>query len=1203
MVRLSLGACINERFLMSDPLVSIVIPAHNPAFFSAALHSALIQTYANLEVIVCDDSRTDEIRHQVDRFAGATHVVLRYVSNAETTGMPANVLRAVSEARGEYLKILCDDDQLYPSCVQVQVQAFIEHPEASLALAPRGLCDAQGAGLPGRVENITLAYRSGLLKGSDLLALLQDYPLDFLGNFSSAVFRRADVVEFLPALTQPGHCFTAVLDLALFVCVLNKGNLLYVNQLLSVERLHAARLRNHREIHDAVGVEKEWLVQMLRARTAEPPPAKGWVRLVGLEQAGQQPRIWEELPLNQAIGNLQRSLPEQVGASSQDFSELYQEWLACRQLTPAQLRLMPDIVARWPVQPRIVPVVVDREGHGPALQATLSHIEAQHYPGSLVVVLSAECHEPQLTGNIFRLPLQKSVWTQINGLIDQLEGADWIYLLRAGDQPVKAAFLVLADRIAHCPDGRCVYSDEGGLSDGKSSEPVLKPDFNLDLLRSYPYVGRTLAFERQSVRALGGFDLRFAELAPIDLLWRTLEQHGEQAVMHIPEVLVESDFAYGQWLASREVNEQNSLVVAAHLDRSGVAHCFDPNNRWSSNKIRYLHTHQPLVSIAVVNQDQLSVLQRCVESIFAHTAYADFELVLVDNGSVHAASREWMEAMTQIAGDKLRVVSCASSATSVALNLAVEHARGDYVVLASPYLVATEPQWLDELMHQAMRPEVAVVGPLLFDSRHTVSHAGLILGLRASVGSPFAGQDLDTPGYMGRLDVVQDLSAVGGDCMLFRKQAFKEAGGFDPQRFPEAGYDVDLCLRIQALGYLIVWTPFSRLAIGKKAEDGQAYERAVKLTAALYDRWLPKIANDPAYNPNLALDSSGYSLNPGPRSGWTPFTQRNLPNVLAVPINASASGHYRVVQPLLELEGVGRAVGRISHAKPGAIDIERQRPDVVILQGRYSETSTQDILNIRRYSRARLIYELDDYPLDVPAKNGHVRKRLENMENILRQSIGACDRVVVSTQPLADAFASMHADIRVVPNMLAPHLWNGLRSQRGTSRKPRVGWGGGTSHTGDLELIADVVKSLADEVDWIFFGMCPDALRPYIAEFHSLVNMDAYPQKLASLNLDLALAPLESHFFNDCKSNLRLLEYGACGYPVICSDALAYRGYLPCTRVISNSTEEWIAAICRHLEDRLASYKMGDALREMVLRDYMLRGENLQNWANAWLGD
>jgi hypothetical protein len=75
-------------------------------------------------------------------------------------------------------------------------------------------------------------------------------------------------------------------------------------------------------------------------------------------------------------------------------------------------------------------------------------------------------------------------------------------------------------------------------------------------------------------------------------------------------------------------------------------------------------------------------------------------------------------------------------------------------------------------------------------------------------------------------------------------------------------------------------------------------------------------------------------------------------------------------------------------------------------------------------------------------------------------------------------------------------------------------------------------------------GMCPDKLRPYVHEFHSGVPIEEYPRKLASLNLDLALAPLEENAFNECKSNLRLLEYGACGFPVIATDIVCYQNDL-----------------------------------------------------------
>jgi len=131
-------------------------------------------------------------------------------------------------------------------------------------------------------------------------------------------------------------------------------------------------------------------------------------------------------------------------------------------------------------------------------------------------------------------------------------------------------------------------------------------------------------------------------------------------------------------------------------------------------------------------------------------------------------------------------------------------------------------------------------------------------------------------------------------------------------------------------------------------------------------------------------------------------------------------------------------------------------------------------------------------------------------------------------------------------------------------------------------------------------GMCPTALRPYVQEFHSGVSIETYPARLAGLNLDLALAPVEDNFFNACKSNLRLLEYGACAFPVICSDVLCYRGNFPVTRV-KNRSGDWIAAIREHLAEPDASAQSGNALRNVILDKWLLREENLSAWRDAWL--
>ncbi|MDR9863990.1 MULTISPECIES: glycosyltransferase [Pseudomonas] len=1195
----------------SLPLVSLVIPAFNPRFFERALHSAVSQGYGNFEIIVCDDSRDNAIKDIVDAVTEQTGVAVRYVRNPRTLGLVGNLKACLDQARGELIKFLCDDDLLYSACIEQQAHEM-RHAEVSLVTAQRLLWDANDIILPARLENTSLTPVSGILKGDDVLSIFEKFPVNVLGGFSNALFRRADVVELLPALTEEGACFVASLDFALYVCLLRRGNLAVSNNVLSVERLYPERLSAQQPMKDALEIEREWLSQMLKARSGESAPAQGWVRYVPLTKAEDSPRVWEELPLSRTLGSKQSRQELGVGVDSFSFDELYAQWLECRVLTEAQRKWLPETLAGWSHQPRIVPIIIDGQGSRDGLQRTLEALDAQDYPPELILVLSVSCTEAQLDGRVFRMPLQDDGLEQINALLPQLEGADWFYLLQPGDRLVAPALLVMADRIAHSSSLTCIYSDEGSLRSGESAEPAFKPDFNLDLMRSYPYVGRALAFQRERFLALGGFTATFAELAPHDVLWRMVESDGLQVVGHIDEVLLESKFDLSQWLTEPGVVAQSPRLLEAHLQRLGIDHSIRRGSRDLLNRVDYHHARRPLVSVIIVTQDQTAAVQRCVETLLEKTAYTEYELLLVDNGSESAEALAWLDGMAQLGGERIRVARYPQKGNAAAVhNFAVAQARGEYVLVLNAFAVITEGDWLDELLNHAQRAEVGVVGAKLFNPDGAVLHAGLILGLNGAVGLPFYGQPMQSEGYMHRLQAVHDLSAVGGDCLIIRKSVFEAVGGLDEQVFKQALNVADLCLRIGREGYLVVLNPHAVVAVGARPSIAATTDEEALLAEekdTFHQRWLPLIARDPAYNINLTLQGVGatnFSLEPGMRTGWSAFSKAQLPNLLVVPINASAIGHYRISQPMIELQAANRAQGRICYGLPSIIDIERQAPDVIVLQGRYSEHAIDEIPPLKKFFNARRIFELDDYVIDVPHRNAHIRNMpsKQDMERMVRRAIGLCDRVVVSTQPLANVLSDMHHDIRVVPNMLAQDLWGNLHSQRRTSKKPRVGWGGGTSHHGDLAVIADVVRELANEVEWVFFGMCPDDLLPYMHEFHGVIGLDVYPAKLASLNLDLALAPLEFHVFNDCKSNLRLLEYGACGYPVICTDTEAYRGYLPCTRIKTNTTDEWLQAIRMHLADPDASYRQGDELREVVLRDYVLRGDNLRYWEYGWLAD
>jgi hypothetical protein len=165
-------------------------------------------------------------------------------------------------------------------------------------------------------------------------------------------------------------------------------------------------------------------------------------------------------------------------------------------------------------------------------------------------------------------------------------------------------------------------------------------------------------------------------------------------------------------------------------------------------------------------------------------------------------------------------------------------------------------------------------------------------------------------------------------------------------------------------------------------------------------------------------------------------------------------------------------------------------------------------------------------------------------------------------------------------------------------QKPRVGWAGSAIHEVDLAIISEVVKVLHEEVEWVFFGLCPEGTRTMV-EYHGGVVNSAYPSKLASLDLDLAISPLADIPYNHAESHIRLLEYGALGYPVICTDITPYQGGYPVTRV-RNAAKNWIDAIREHISDLDELARRGDALREYVNGNWMLE-DNLEVWLQAWL--
>jgi glycosyltransferase involved in cell wall biosynthesis len=177
-------------------LVSIVIPAYKPTYFEVALRSAFAQDYDQIEIVICDDCRDDGIISLVEKLTPESPFPIRYFRNEHSLGEALNVARGITEAHGEYIKFLYDDDMIEPDCVSTLFALLHGHPDITLAAATRRLFDESGEILPDNLATLFPFEGDVVIHGPELVAVLSELPLTFMGEPSSVMCRRDDVLAF-----------------------------------------------------------------------------------------------------------------------------------------------------------------------------------------------------------------------------------------------------------------------------------------------------------------------------------------------------------------------------------------------------------------------------------------------------------------------------------------------------------------------------------------------------------------------------------------------------------------------------------------------------------------------------------------------------------------------------------------------------------------------------------------------------------------------------------------------------------------------------------------------------------------------------------------------------------------------------------------------------------------------------------------------
>ncbi|WP_449434267.1 glycosyltransferase [Pseudomonas putida] len=1161
----------------SSALVSIVIPAYKPQFFEKALTSAMLQDYENIEIIVSDDCRDGSIAAIVERNRPASRFPIRYFYNSIPLLEQGNLARAIQEARGEYVKPLYDDDLLLPSAVRKLLAVLQQHPGTTLASARRVRIDENDQPLDDNLLTLFPFKQDVLIQGQELVSFLGQHIFNFIGEPTSVMCRRETILAFVDGLMAlDGVTMEWLGDLSIYLKLLRQGDLVMIAEPLACFRISSLQFSQiARNTPDVAAIPY--------ARYRATVRALGWLRAPECNDTVSvatlaDPQHFHSLNLGSyfrsggvlPMGNAEMQAYSVPAATTTPV----RDWLAQRIVTPAQQRLIEQQRLSLKVRASLCLVILDRHAAGKALELTLASID-RCFSGTS---LNVEQHV---------VPDADGQWVETVNALVSCSSAQWLVMLHAGEQLLPGGALMLELELASAGDARAIYFDE--LYEGELDLcTAMRPGFNFDYLLSLPAVmtGHWLV-RRNLFVELQGFDPGLPAAAELDLLLRLVEMGGLDGFTHLAEPLLITQ-------APVEVDNFDEVVaLQRHLQRRGYRDGRVICEEGRRYRLHYQHIERPLVSIVLRAEHRLPVLQRCLESLLANTDYPAFEILVVDHRLVDVGVRDWLLSVEAIAAGKLRVLPVSAEASAVAgVNQVACQAAGEYVVLLDGDAVAIRGDWLDELLNQGQRPEVAIVAGKLVTPDGHVRQSGLVAGVHGVVGAAFDGVRIDQRGYLQRLACVQGFSAVPSSCMLVRSALFRSVAGFDETLQVGPLSDTDLCLRIAQDGHLVVWTPHAMLV-----QEARPIAPVVQADAdVVHARWFDTLADDPAYNANCSLSSGVFSLETEVGLNWQPLRWRPVPRVLGCYQALGEARESRIVAPFDVLSAAGLADGALTTRTLSLSELQRFGPDVVVFQDNLTALPLQAMRAAKALPGVFSVLEvhafLSTFACD---QQPDPAQRWE----ALTQAAGLVDRVIVPTATLAEAFASLHPDVRVVETRLTP-AWLDLMTMPSCSSRPRIGCAIEPSSTLDPQLMETVIRTLADRVDWVLWGVVPPMLRDAACEVLAESPQND-PRLLVELRLDLALAPLGTSGLDGCRSALTLLQFGACGYCVLASDTPAYHVGLQVTHV-GNAPEHWLEAIDRHLSALERARMQGLALQQQVREHWVIDISYALEWMGAWTG-
>lgn len=410
----------------------------------------------------------------------------------------------------------------------------------------------------------------------------------------------------------------------------------------------------------------------------------------------------------------------------------------------------------------------------------------------------------------------------------------WYLLCDENVELLNGISQLCTSKLAETRNSYGFYFDEIVRQDRYTRQLRLKPNYDSFLQKQTQYIGGVICLNAKAMGILACQSTFPHTVSDCIALLQNLIT--EFALTHIPLCVFKSN--------DSELKAPRRLPVKA------------PNTNAPAESL--------LVSIIIPTRNGKQLVETCIESIARRTANIPYEIILIDNQSDCVDSKNYFEKLK--AQKRVHLLHYDRPFNYSAINnFAARAARGDILLFMNNDIEVINSHWLLEMVRWGRQKDIGAVGAKLYYPNETIQHAGVILGLWGCAGHGHKHYPKGACGYMGRLDYVQQFSAVTGALLAVSKEKFIEVGGFNEKDLSVSFNDVDLCLKLQQKGYKNIWTPHAEAyhheSVSRGAEDTpEKKAREQKEIQYMQSTWKLDKITDTAYNPWLTHNKEDFSI-------------------------------------------------------------------------------------------------------------------------------------------------------------------------------------------------------------------------------------------------------------------------------------------------------------------------------------------------------